>query len=216
MAAVFVPELPKTRTWGATRWLTTDKALIQLSARGKTDDQLWFTFFDEAGHILLHPKKDIFIELDNTEDSREDEANRFASDQLIPPNTWMLLRQMKLRSTTDVQLFAKREAMLHRDCWQGTSSGKESTPDRLRAQDALQSRLRNHRKRSSRKNGTILQTPYLHSTVSITRHGSLWLPTIPAFESSSRGTFAGVLFCWPYRRPISLANGKGQDELIYE
>jgi HTH-type transcriptional regulator / antitoxin HigA len=108
VAVVFVPELPKTRTWGATRWLTTDKALIQLSARGKTDDQLWFTFFHEAGHILLHPKKDIFIELDNTEDSREDAANRFASDQLIPPNTWMLLRQMKLRSTTDVQLFAKR------------------------------------------------------------------------------------------------------------
>jgi addiction module HigA family antidote len=108
VAVVFVPELPKTRTWGATRWLTADKALIQLSARGKTDDQLWFTFFHEAGHILLHPKKDIFIELDNTEDSREDEANRFAADQLIPPNTWMLLRQMKLRSTTDVQLFAKQ------------------------------------------------------------------------------------------------------------
>jgi addiction module HigA family antidote len=86
VAVVFVPELPKTRTWGATRWLTADKALIQLSARGKTDDQLWFTFFHEAGHILLHPKKDIFIELDNTEDSREDEANRFAADHLIPPS----------------------------------------------------------------------------------------------------------------------------------
>ncbi len=108
VAVVFVPEFPKTRTWGATRWLTPDKALIQLSARGKTDDQLWFTFFHEAGHILLHPKKDIFIELDNTEDSREDEANRFAAEQLIPPNTWMLLRQMKPRSTTEVRLFAKQ------------------------------------------------------------------------------------------------------------
>ena len=106
VAVVFVPELPKTRTWGATRWLTAGKALIQLSARGKTDDQLWFTFFHEAGHILLHPKKDIFIELDNMEDSREDEANRFAADHLIPPNTWMLMRQMKLRSTTEVRLFA--------------------------------------------------------------------------------------------------------------
>jgi Zn-dependent peptidase ImmA (M78 family) len=108
VAVVFVPELPKTRTWGATRWLSAEKALIQLSARGKTDDQLWFTFFHEAGHILLHPKKDIFIELDNTEDSREDEANRFAADLLIPPNTWMLLRQMKLRRTTEIQLFAQK------------------------------------------------------------------------------------------------------------
>jgi len=108
VAVVFVPELPGTRAWGATRWLAPERALIQLSARGKTDDQLWFTFFHEAGHIILHPKKDIFIELDNTQDSREDEANRFAADQLIPPNTWMLLRQIKLRSTTDVQLFAKQ------------------------------------------------------------------------------------------------------------
>ncbi len=108
VAVVFVPELPKTRTWGATRWLAADKALIQLSARGKTDDQLWFTFFHEAGHILLHPKKDIFIELDDTVDSREDEANRFAADQLIPPNTWMLLRQMKPRGTTEIRLFSKQ------------------------------------------------------------------------------------------------------------
>ena len=108
VAVVFVAELPRTRTWGATRWLTTDKALMQLSARGKTNDQLWFTFFHEAGHLLLHPKKDIFIELDNTEDSREDEANRFAADHLIPPNTWLLLRRMKLRSTFEIQEFARQ------------------------------------------------------------------------------------------------------------
>jgi addiction module HigA family antidote len=108
VALVFVPELPKTRTWGATRWLTAEKALIQLSARGKTDDQLWFTFFHEAAHILLHAKKDIFLELEGTEDSREDEANRFAANRLIAPDTWMLARQMKLRSKTEVQLFARR------------------------------------------------------------------------------------------------------------
>lgn len=108
VAVVIVPELPGTRAFGATRWLTPDKALMQLSARGRTGDQFWFTFFHEAAHILLHPKKDIFIELDDTVDSREDEANRFAADQLIPPPTWMLLRQMKLRSAADIQLFAKQ------------------------------------------------------------------------------------------------------------
>jgi len=90
VALVFVPELPGTRSWGATRWLTPEKALIQLSARGKTDDQFWFTFFHEAGHILLHPKKDIFIELEQAEDRLENEANRFATDLLIPPDTWAL------------------------------------------------------------------------------------------------------------------------------
>ena len=108
VAVVIVPELPGTCAFGATRWLTPERALIQLNARRKTDDQLWFTFFHEAGHILLHPKKDIFIELEDTIDSREDEANRFAADQLIPPATWMLLRQMKLRSAADIQLFARK------------------------------------------------------------------------------------------------------------
>lgn len=108
VAVVFVPEVPGTRTWGATRWLNPDKALIQLSARGKTDDQLWFTFFHEAGHILLHPKKDIFIETDNIHDSREDEANRFAADLLIPPATWTAVRLLKPRSKVEIQAFARK------------------------------------------------------------------------------------------------------------
>jgi len=80
VAVVFVPELPGTRAWGATRWLAPGKALIQLGSRGDSNERLWFAFFHEAGHLILHPKKDIFIELDGTLDSREDEANRFAAD----------------------------------------------------------------------------------------------------------------------------------------
>ena len=36
--------------------------MVQLSLRGKFEDLLWFTFFHEAGHILLHGKKEVFIE----------------------------------------------------------------------------------------------------------------------------------------------------------
>src|SRR5690606_27160363 len=78
VAVVFVPELPRTRVSGATRWLTSDKALIQLSLRYKSDDHLWFTFFHEAGHILLHGKRDMFIEAEDQEHNQSDkerEAN---------------------------------------------------------------------------------------------------------------------------------------------
>lgn len=85
VAVTFVPELPKTRASGATWWLTPAKAVILLSLRYKSDDHLWFSFFHEAGHILLHGKKDVFIE-DNHSSDKEDEANRFASDFLIPAN----------------------------------------------------------------------------------------------------------------------------------
>jgi addiction module HigA family antidote len=82
---VFVPELPGTSVWGATRWVTPSRALMQLSLRYKTDDHLWFTFFHEAAHILLHGRRDIFLEDDVGEhNSKEQEANAFARDWLIP------------------------------------------------------------------------------------------------------------------------------------
>jgi HTH-type transcriptional regulator/antitoxin HigA len=85
VAVIFVHELPRLATSGVTRWLNPEKALIQLSLRYKRDDQLWFTFFHEAGHILLHGKKDIFLEGENDHDEKEEQANRFAADILIPP-----------------------------------------------------------------------------------------------------------------------------------
>ncbi|WP_339377744.1 ImmA/IrrE family metallo-endopeptidase [Merismopedia glauca] len=89
VAVVFVPQLPKTRTCGATRWLNPNKALIQLSLRYKTDDHLWFSFYHEAGHILLHGKRDVFIEeqgvRDPLEQEKEQEANEFATTMLIKP-----------------------------------------------------------------------------------------------------------------------------------
>jgi addiction module HigA family antidote len=88
VAVVFVHELRKLRTNGATRWLNPNKALIQLSLLYKTDDHLWFTFFHEAGHILLHGKRDIFLEEDNLSNDKEDEANRFAAEWLIPSSKY--------------------------------------------------------------------------------------------------------------------------------
>lgn len=85
VAVVFVPELEATRVSGATRWLTKDKAIIQLSLRYKSDDHLWFTFFHEAGHIVKHGKKELFLEGAKLKDAHEEEANEFASSVLVPP-----------------------------------------------------------------------------------------------------------------------------------
>ncbi len=90
VAVIFVPELPKTRVSGATRWVTANKALIQLSLRYKSNDHLWFSFFHEAGHILKHGKKAIFLEGTalGLDEDKEDAANRFASDFLVPPQDY--------------------------------------------------------------------------------------------------------------------------------
>lgn len=86
VAVVFTRELPKLNVCGATRWLTPEKAMIQLSLIYKTNDQVWFTFFHEAGHITLHGKKNVFVDgIDKMDNQKEDEANRFAEDLLLPP-----------------------------------------------------------------------------------------------------------------------------------
>lgn len=112
VAVAFVHELPKCRVHGATRWISAGKALIQLSLRYKTDDHLWFTFFHEAGHILLHGKRLTFIEEGSSDPSvEEDEANRYAADALIPKAALEELRgpaSAQRLSETMVRAFAKR------------------------------------------------------------------------------------------------------------
>ena len=78
---VYTPCLPKAPIHGSTRWINDSTPLIQLSARYKQNDRFWFTFFHEAGHILLHGKKYISLEDDcfEAEDKvKEAEADAFA------------------------------------------------------------------------------------------------------------------------------------------
>src|SRR5690606_21676198 len=58
---VHTPCISKAPISGSTRWLN-DTPFIQLTGRYNRNDSFWFTFFHEAGHILLHGKKDIFLE----------------------------------------------------------------------------------------------------------------------------------------------------------
>jgi addiction module HigA family antidote len=65
---------------GSTRWLN-DTPFIQLTGRYNRNDSFWFTFFHEAGHILLHGKKDIFLEKVEYTDKdleKEQQADEFA------------------------------------------------------------------------------------------------------------------------------------------
>lgn len=108
VALVFVGELHSTHLSGATRWLSSDKAMVSLSLRYKTDDQLWFTFFHEAAHLKLHSKKLVFI--DGTEngngDDQEQEADRFASDHLIPPGSYTRFTQKGVFTADSIRRLA--------------------------------------------------------------------------------------------------------------
>jgi addiction module HigA family antidote len=106
VAVTFVPEIKKCPVSGVARWLSPDKALIQLSLRYKTDDQFWFSFFHEAGHILNDPKKEVYIDDgDSSDDDREGQANRFAGEFLIPPDRCARLHELTTRE--EIKQFAK-------------------------------------------------------------------------------------------------------------
>ena len=123
--AVFLPELQRRcarvgvvvivnpaptgcRASGATRFLADDKALLQLSFRYLTDDHFWFTFFHEAGHLVLHNKKALFVEDPGLESTHEEaEADAFAANILIPAMFQDELASLSLRMAPVIR-FAKR------------------------------------------------------------------------------------------------------------
>ena len=107
VVVAFVPQIPKARISGATRWLHADKALIQLSLRYKTDDQLWFTFFHEAAHIVLHGKRLIFLDIEQSEGEQEDAANQWAADVLIPRAEYEEFAALATHTKNGIRDFAR-------------------------------------------------------------------------------------------------------------
>jgi HTH-type transcriptional regulator / antitoxin HigA len=96
------------RASGATRFLTNDKALVVLSARYRTDDQFWFTFFHELAHLILHGDDALFLEDGSpATDHEESEANDFAQLTLVPESYRheLLSTQPTLRA---ISSFARR------------------------------------------------------------------------------------------------------------
>jgi len=91
VALIFIQELKGSTACGATQWID-GNPLIQLSLRYKTNDHFWFTFFHEAGHVLKHKDK-MFIEFAKSVSNQDEkEADKFASDFLIPEQDYKTLR----------------------------------------------------------------------------------------------------------------------------
>jgi len=111
IAVVFVPELKNTHICGATYWVSPDKSVIQLSMRYKTLDSLWFTFFHEVGHILLHNKADIYLDDDTKDGEQESEADKFARDTLIPLSAWRTFIQRHAFKQIDIEQFASSQGI---------------------------------------------------------------------------------------------------------
>jgi HTH-type transcriptional regulator/antitoxin HigA len=91
VSLVFTPYFSKSYINGATRWVAPSRPLIQLSEKNKRSDALWFTFFHEAAHLILHSRKQSYINWDKPTLSfgeEEAQADQYARDILIPKDKY--------------------------------------------------------------------------------------------------------------------------------
>lgn len=108
VALLFVPETPKLRVYAVTKWLTPTKAMIVLSLRRKSNDEFWFSFFHEAGHILLH-EHSTFIDDRDSKSKKEDEANKFARDMLVDENEYLRFSSRRSFTKDDILAFSEEQ-----------------------------------------------------------------------------------------------------------
>jgi addiction module HigA family antidote len=113
VAFVLVQPIPGIRLSGAARWLTPRRALIQQSLRHRSNDHFWFTFFHEAAHILLHSKREVFVEEEGTKDGNraEIEANAWAANALVPRTDLCELTEQQPITAAKILKFAEEQGI---------------------------------------------------------------------------------------------------------
>lgn len=95
------------RASGATLFMAPSRPLLLLSLRYLSDDHFWFTFFHEAGHLLLHSHRRVFLEGESFVSSEEEEeANQFAENTLIPSEHKQRMRSLRA-DAREIMRFAK-------------------------------------------------------------------------------------------------------------
>lgn len=142
VALIYMEHFPGTGVSGAVRWIG-NTPVIQLSLYYPWADIFWFNLYHELGHLLLHGKKEKFIEFDKKElaptKSKEAEADEFASNELIPPRSYAEFLKTNIISRNNILGFANSIGVhpgivAGRLCYDGKISWKSATGLRPRLQ----------------------------------------------------------------------------------
>ncbi|MGS5090011.1 ImmA/IrrE family metallo-endopeptidase [Hydrogenophaga sp. A37] len=104
--------IPSMKLDGAVFSLSSGQIVVALSLRYARLDHFWFTLMHELAHTVLHADRlsmPIFDDLDNiSKDLTEQQADRLASDSLIPRNEWRSCPARYSNSVKDIVSFANR------------------------------------------------------------------------------------------------------------
>lgn len=108
VALAFVPQVPGTRVNAVTLW-NGDKPMIGLTERNRAKDIFWFNMAHEIGHVVLHPKRHTFLDLEEDKvkpSPAEREADEFAQTTLLPEDANAIIQAATTRA--DLALIASR------------------------------------------------------------------------------------------------------------
>lgn len=105
LAVVVARPPPGCRATGATVRRPGERPTIALSLRYKTDDHFWFAFFHELGHVLLHDDLPLLLEFEEPGglDDLERQANDFAYNTIIPPDSQAMFGAIRLETRTVIR-----------------------------------------------------------------------------------------------------------------
>lgn len=112
VALVWAKPFPTVSLNGAVWWLSPRKPVIALSGRKRSNDQIWFSLFKGAAHILLHSKKKVFFEGDKLSvNGDEAEADEWAASFLIPLPVWQHFVTSGEFDSMQIQRFAVEQGI---------------------------------------------------------------------------------------------------------
>lgn len=100
---VIMPNMSGSKTNGATKKLG-GNVMLMVSDRNLNSDTFWFTLCHEIGHIM---NGDFGISFEKETGEAEENADRFASNCLIPPKEYKVFTQKKDFSADAIRIFAK-------------------------------------------------------------------------------------------------------------
>ena len=112
---VALPHIKKCGVRGASWRLDSGHHAIQVNDYGKTADRFWFTLFHEIGHVFNGDESSLDADSDDDaiqhHDAREEAADRFALDMLIPPDEWRLFVHDNKLTYTHITRFADQSGV---------------------------------------------------------------------------------------------------------
>ncbi len=113
VSVVIERHLPNTYLDGSAIAMTRDYPIVALTLRYDRVDNFWFSLMHELAHLSLHFDSEIDqffddFDVDNQGDLREQEADAFAGDILIPKIIWNENPVSKMRAHNVVLDLAKR------------------------------------------------------------------------------------------------------------